>query len=145
VAELERLRNSTGQEKVGHLRDEMQKIMMSNVGVFRTAKQMQAAVDKLRELKARYQHASIDDKGKRFNTDLLEAWELGSLLDLAEVTAVSALARQESRGGHSREDFPKRDDTNWLKHTLAYKTDEGIELKYKPVVITKFQPKERVY
>jgi succinate dehydrogenase / fumarate reductase flavoprotein subunit len=145
VAELDRLRHGTGQERVATIRDEMQKTMMEDVGVFRHAETMQAAVDKIRQLKERYQHVSIDDKGQRFNTDLYEAWELGSLLDLAEATAVSALARQESRGGHSREDFSKRDDVNWLKHTLAYKTDKGVELKYKPVVITKFQPKERVY
>ncbi|MGC8855498.1 MAG: succinate dehydrogenase/fumarate reductase flavoprotein subunit, partial [Anaerolineae bacterium] len=79
------------------------------------------------------------------NTELLNAWELSNLLELAEVTTVSALARQESRGGHAREDFPKRDDQNWLKHTLAWKKDGKITLGYKPVVITKYQPKERVY
>jgi succinate dehydrogenase / fumarate reductase flavoprotein subunit len=77
---------------------------------------------------------------------MLEAWELGSLLDLAEATAVSALARTESRGGHAREDFPQRDDANWLKHTLIHRNVKGeLELDYKPVVITTYQPKERVY
>ena len=86
------------------------------------------------------------DKGTRFNTDLLEAWELGNLLDLAEVTTLSALRREESRGAHMREDFSKRDDVNWLKHTLAYRREgDEVELDYKPVKITKFQPKERVY
>ena len=85
------------------------------------------------------------DRGKIFNTDVLNAWELGNLLELAEVTAVSALARQESRGAHARDDFPKRNDVDWLKHTLAWMGEGSIKLSYKPVVITKFQPKERVY
>ena len=87
----------------------------------------------------------MHDKGKRYNSDLLEAIELGFLLELAEVTVVSALNRKESRGGHSREDYPTRDDKEWLKHTLISKTDGEIDLKYKPVTITRFQPKERVY
>ena len=87
----------------------------------------------------------LQDKGNRFNTELLEAIELGYLLDLAEVTAESALARQESRGAHSREDYPERDDEKWLKHTLAYRTEHGVELKYKPVTITRFEPKPRTY
>jgi succinate dehydrogenase / fumarate reductase flavoprotein subunit len=120
--------------------------MMDQVGVFRDEKLMKEALEKVRELKRTFQtDLSIDDRGSRFNTDLLEAWELGCLLDIAEVTAISAIARQESRGGHSREDFPARDDVNWLKHTLAHKQGEEITLDYKPVVITKFQPKERVY
>jgi succinate dehydrogenase / fumarate reductase, flavoprotein subunit len=86
------------------------------------------------------------DKGKRFNTDLLEAWELGNLIDLAEVTTVSALNRTESRGAHLREDYLDRDDANWLKHTLAYQAEDGsVRLDYKSVNITRFQPKERVY
>jgi len=87
----------------------------------------------------------VQDTGKIFNTDLLNAWELGNLLELAEVVSVSALNRQESRGGHAREDFPKRDDQNWLKHTLAWKRGAKVEIGYKPVTITKYQPKERVY
>jgi succinate dehydrogenase / fumarate reductase flavoprotein subunit len=119
--------------------------MMTNVGVFRIEAQMQAAVDKVHELQERYRRVSLQDKGTKFNTELLETIELGYLLDLAEVTAESALARTESRGAHSREDFPERDDENWLKHTLAYRTDKGIELKYKPVTITRFEPKPRTY
>jgi len=119
--------------------------MMDNVGVFRIEEQMQAAVDKVHQLQARYQRIRLQDKGSRFNTELLEAFELGYLLDLAELTAESALARQESRGAHSREDYPERDDENWLKHTLAYRTENGVELKYKPVSITRFEPKPRTY
>ena len=120
-------------------------MMMDNVGVFRIEAQMQAAVDKVHELQERYRRVSLQDKGRQFNTELLEAIELGYLLDLAEVTAESALARQESRGAHSREDYPERDDENWLKHTLAYRTERGVELKYKPVTITRFEPKPRTY
>ncbi len=119
-AELNRIKASSGNTRAGELRKTMQTVMMDKVGVFREAKGMQEALDTVRELKSRYQNdLVIDDKGARFNSDLLEAWELGCLLDLAEVTAVSALNRTESRGGHSREDFKDRDDVNWLVHTLA--------------------------
>jgi len=119
--------------------------MFDHVGVFRTAEGMQQALDKIIELKQRFQKVRVEDHGKIFNTDLLATWELGNLLDLAEVTTVSALARTESRGAHARDDFSKRDDVNWLKHTLAWTSDGPIKLSYKPVVITKYQPKERVY
>lgn len=141
-----RLLGNEGGERAQTLREEMQDTMMDGVGVFRVEEGMQQAVDKIRELQQRYQNVTVMDKGKRFNQDLLEAWELGNLLDLAEVTAVSALARKESRGAHSREDFLERNDEEWLKHTLAYRQDDGtVELRYKPVTITRFQPKERVY
>jgi succinate dehydrogenase / fumarate reductase flavoprotein subunit len=143
---LARLRESNGKTRVAELREQMQRVMMDRVSVFREATGIQRAIDVVRELKERYQtDLTLDDRGSVFNFDLLEAWELGAMLDLAEVTAVAALARQESRGAHSREDFPNRDDHNWLKHSLAYQIDGDIKLKYKPVVITKFQPKERVY
>lgn len=145
VAQLEHLRTNEGSERIADIREVMQDVMMEKVGVFRTAEGMSEALEAIRELKERYRGARIDDKGKRFNTDLLEAWELGNLLDLAEVTTVCALNRTESRGAHSHEDYPERDDENWLKHTLAYKTEDGIEIEYKPVVITKHEPKERVY
>jgi succinate dehydrogenase / fumarate reductase flavoprotein subunit len=101
--------------------------------------------EKLGELRQRFGQIKVEDRGTKYNTELLEAVELENLLDLAEVLVESALGRQESRGAHSREDFPKRDDINWLKHTLAYKTDQGIRFKFKPVTITKFQPMERKY
>jgi succinate dehydrogenase / fumarate reductase flavoprotein subunit len=145
-AEIERIRKANGKTRPAVLRQKMQQTMMDHVGVFRTEKDMQQAIETIREMKDAFkQDLTIDDRGSRFNTDLLEAWELGCQLDIAEVTAVSAVARQESRGGHSREDFPKRDDMNWLKHTMACKDDDKITLDYKPVVITKYQPKERVY
>ncbi len=145
-SQLEAIRNSKGSERIADIAAEMKRVMMDHVGVFRTEEGMQQALNKIRELKERFKHIHIDDRGKIFNTELLTAWELGNLLDLAEVTTVSALARKESRGAHSREDYPKRDDQNWLKHTLAWMRENGqIELRYKPVVITKYQPKERVY
>jgi len=137
--------NAQGSEKVFDIAREMKSIMSENVGVFRTEDAMNQALDKVRELKERLKHAPMTDKSKIFNTELINAWELGNLLDLAEVTTVSALARTESRGGHAREDYPNRDDINWLKHTLAWIEDGKIRLSYKPVTITKWQPKERVY
>ena len=124
--------------------------MDANVMVFRTEQTIKTAVEKIAELRERYLNVSIQDKGKRFNTDLLEAVELGNLLDLAEVMAVSALARKESRGGHYREDYPNRDDVNFMRHTMAYREvgddgTESIRLDYKPVVQTRYQPMERKY
>jgi succinate dehydrogenase / fumarate reductase flavoprotein subunit len=144
-AQLEALLNSDGKERPAMIAEEMKKVMNDHVGVFRTEKGMQVALETVRELKERFKHVRVDDRGKIYNTDLLNTWELGNLLDLAEVTAASALARTESRGGHAREDYPKRDDENWLIHTLAWSCDGKFELRYKPVVITKWQPKERVY
>lgn len=119
--EMDRIRNSNGKSRPGALRKKMQQTMMENVGVFRTAETMQQALDDLATLRDSFHNdICIDDKGKVFNTDLMEAWELGCLLDLADVTTRSAMNRTESRGGHSREDFQKRDDENWLVHTLAY-------------------------
>jgi succinate dehydrogenase / fumarate reductase flavoprotein subunit len=144
--QLEALRRKkNGHERAADIRRKMQDTMMDYVGVFREQAGIQGAVDTLKELRERYQQVNLDDTGKQFNTDLLEAWELGCLLDVARVTAVSALNRTESRGGHSREDYPKRDDDNWLRHTLAWLKDGEIELGYKPVIITQYQPKERVY
>ncbi|GED85193.1 succinate dehydrogenase flavoprotein subunit [Streptomyces sp. NPDC091412] len=150
VEQLERLRTSTGTERVANIRRELQDTMDANVMVFRTEQTIKTAVEKIAELRERYKNVSIQDKGKRFNTDLLEAVELGNLLELAEVMAVSALARKESRGGHYREDYPNRDDVNFMRHTMAYREvgDDGSEtvrLDYKPVVQTRYQPMERKY
>ncbi|MEU3829899.1 succinate dehydrogenase flavoprotein subunit [Streptomyces sp. SID486] len=150
VEQIERLRNSTGNERVATIRRELQETMDANVMVFRTEQTIKTAVEKIAELRERYRNVSIQDKGKRFNTDLLEAIELGNLLDLAEVMAVSALARKESRGGHYREDYPNRDDVNFMRHTMAYREvgadgSETVRLDYKPVVQTRYQPMERKY
>ena len=139
------LKNSRGKERPADIRDALQDEMMDKASVFREAKSLTAMREKLRELHERYRQVRVQDQSAGYNTELLEVIELGCLLDLAEVLVESALARQESRGAHFREDFPKRDDPNWLKHTLVYKGENGIELKYKPVTITKFEPKERKY
>jgi len=144
-SEFEALKNGSGKENVYDLSNEMKDVMFADVGVYRTEDGMKAAVEKIRELQKRFKDVKVSDAGKVFNTELLNAWELGNLLDVAEVVAASALNRKESRGGHSRVDYPERDDENWLKHTLVSKKDGGVEIKYKPVVITKYQPKPRVY
>ena len=142
---LERLRAGKGSERAAALRREMQVTMFEHVGVFRTASGMQQALSRIAELKQRYARIHIDDTSRVFNTELLEAWELGNLLEIAEATAASALQRTESRGAHAREDYPKRDDARWMKHTLVWQTPGGVRLSSKPVRITKFQPKERIY
>ncbi|MGF1505338.1 MAG: FAD-binding protein, partial [Anaerolineae bacterium] len=146
-AALEGIRNANGSTRPIELRERMMTIMSRDVGVFRTEEGMSRALEEIRELQETFRtDLTIDDTGHIFNFDLLEAWETGNLLDLAEVTAASALARRERRGAHSREDFPERDDENFLTHTLATVDVNGkISLDYKPVVITKHQPKERVY
>jgi succinate dehydrogenase / fumarate reductase flavoprotein subunit len=139
------LKNSRGKERPADLRDALQDGMMDKASVFRDAKGLTEMREKLRELRARYRQAKVEDQSACYNTELLEVIELGGLLDLAEVLVESALVRQESRGAHFREDFPKRDDPNWLKHTLAYKGEKKVDFRYKPVTITKFEPKERKY
>lgn len=147
--QVSRILSNSGEATPARIRDEMQKTMMDSVGVFREEAGIQEAIDKLKELRERYERISIDDRGKRFNTDLLEAIELGNLLDLAEVTALAALNRTESRGAHSREDYKQRDDENWLKHSLISRRADGSYcIEYKPVRMSddpRFAPKERKY
>ena len=143
---IKALMQSSGRETSGAIRAELQESMMENVSVFRQNESLSAALDKIKALKARYKNLSIQDKGGCFNRDLLDAIELGHLLDLAEVITHSALMREESRGAHSREDFPDRDDKKFLAHTMArYDADRGPQIFTKPVAITKFEPKERKY
>jgi succinate dehydrogenase / fumarate reductase flavoprotein subunit len=117
-----------------------------NAQVYRNEQTLTKALSDIESLKSRYKNVSIHDKGKRYNTDLLEAIELGFLLDLSEVLVVSALARKETRGGHAREDYQVRDDEKFMQHTMAYPDNEkGIRLDYKPVTMTRYEPMERKY
>ncbi|MDZ7578359.1 MAG: succinate dehydrogenase flavoprotein subunit [Candidatus Nanopelagicales bacterium] len=147
---LDHLLNGGGSERVGELRHAMQTTMDLNAAVYRTEETLQLALAEIDEIKSRYRNVTVDDKGKRYNTDLLEAVELGFLLDLAQVLVTGALARKESRGGHAREDYRSRDDVNFMRHTMAYRdTSEGeaagVRLDYKPVTVTRYQPMERKY
>ncbi|MBT3339153.1 MAG: FAD-dependent oxidoreductase [Anaerolineae bacterium] len=143
--QLETLRNAEGEERISDIGTEMKEVMFEHVGVFRVEDGMAQAVEKIRELKARFKNIKLDDQGKKFNMDLLNAWELSNLLDIAEVTAVSALKRKESRGAHARDDYQERNDKKWMKHTLAWLEDGEVKLDYKDVIFTKFEPKKRVY
>jgi len=138
-----------GDERVADIRIELQASMDNNASVYRTEDSLKQALSDIRGLKERYSRITVQDKGKRYNTDLLEAVELGFLLELAEITVVGALARKETRGGHAREDYQNRDDVNFMRHTMAYKEGEGlladIRLDYKPVVQTRYEPMERKY
>ena len=127
------------------LRRELQRVMDSEVGVYRTGQGLEAALSKIKELKQRVPDVQVRDRGRIYNTDLLSALEIDNLLDLAEIVILGALARTESRGAHARRDFPKRDDANWLKHTLACYTPMGPRMEYIPVNITAWQPVERKY
>jgi len=150
---VEELRNSNGTERIAVLRKELQDQMDKNAQVFRTDESLARVTETIHELRGRYKNVSIQDKGRRYNTDLLEAIELGFLLDLAEVVVYSARNRRESRGGHQRDDYPKRDDAGYMKHTMAYLTGDPhsadaadhISIGWKPVVITNYQPMERKY
>ncbi|MBF4608711.1 succinate dehydrogenase flavoprotein subunit [Curtobacterium sp. VKM Ac-1393] len=150
---LDQLRASTGTERIAVLRKELQDEMDKNAQVFRTDESLARVTETIHSLRNRFMQVSVQDKGKRFNTDLLEAVELGFLLDLAEVVVYSARNRKESRGGHMRDDYPKRDDENYMQHTMAYLTgdphsslaDDHITLDWKPVVVTRYQPMERKY
>ncbi|TQL48700.1 succinate dehydrogenase subunit A [Homoserinimonas aerilata] len=150
---IDMLRSSTGTESIASIRKELQEEMDRNAQVFRTDESLAKVTGTIHRLRERYKNIAVQDKGKRFNTDLLEAIELGFLLDLAEVVVFSARNRKESRGGHMRDDYPDRDDATYMKHTMAYLTGDPhsadaadhIKLDWKPVVITNYQPMERKY
>jgi len=142
---FEEIFGSEGAEHVSVIREEMRRVMHEKVWIFRKADELESALATLRGLKERFKHIRVEDRGRTFNTDLINALQLDFMLDLAEVTVASALPRQESRGAHSRIDYPERDDENWLKHTLAYYTPEGPTLEYKPVTITQWPPVARTY
>ncbi|MGV8911540.1 MAG: succinate dehydrogenase flavoprotein subunit [Rhodoglobus sp.] len=150
---LDMVRAGDGTERIAVIRKELQVSMDRNAQIFRTDESLAEVTTLIQSLRARYRNIQLHDKGKRFNTDLLEAVELGFLLDLAEVLVFSARSRKESRGGHMREDYPNRDDENFLVHTMAYLTGDPeseeagdhIRLDWKPVVITNYPPMERKY
>ncbi|WP_140416566.1 FAD-binding protein, partial [Arthrobacter globiformis] len=154
---LDVARNANGTEKVSAIRKELQDTMDANMQVFRTAETLNQVLRDIESFEERYTRINVQDKGKRFNLDLLEAVELGFLLELARVMTVAALYREESRGGHFREDFPDRDDEKFMKHSMAYKEDHapadgsaeeaiaGVRLATKPVVFTRYEPMVRKY
>ena len=146
LKEIEFVLTNNGTESVTKLRDELQTTMTENAGAFRTGESLQAALEKINELRDRYKNIRIQDKSKIFNTELQEAIEFGHMLDYSKFIVESAIARKESRGAHYREDYQKRDDENFLKHTMAYMDKEGnITLDYMPVTLGKFELKERTY
>jgi len=150
---IERARSADGSERLAALRKELQEEMDRNAQVFRTDESLRSVAKTIHSLRERYKNIGIHDRGKRFNTDLLEAIELGFLLDIAEVVVASALERKESRGGHMRDDYPDRNDDKYLVHTMAYLTgdptspnvEDHIAIDWKPVVITNYPPMERKY
>ncbi|MDH5482450.1 MAG: succinate dehydrogenase/fumarate reductase flavoprotein subunit [Candidatus Bathyarchaeota archaeon] len=137
--------NREGSERISVIRDQMRRIMNEKVWIYRRGDQLESALKEIRELRKRFKDIKIEDKGKSFNTGFFSALQLDFMLELAEVTVASAIPRTESRGAHSRLDYPKRDDQNWLKHTLAYCTKDGPRLEYIPVTVTKWPPVARKY
>jgi succinate dehydrogenase / fumarate reductase, flavoprotein subunit len=145
VERIEKLKENRMGERPDRIRQNLQEIMTSECSVFRREQTLDKALQAIRALEGRYRNISIDNLGSRYNTDLIDALELGHMLTIAEAVVASALARTESRGAHWREDFPERNDEDWLKHTLIQKTDSGTSITYKPVTLTRFEPKPRVY
>jgi succinate dehydrogenase / fumarate reductase, flavoprotein subunit len=143
--QIQALLDQSGPYRLAQIRQEFQDCMTTHCGVFRTATLMQMGLEKLRELKQKYNHTRLDDKEKLWNTELTEALELRSLMVVGELILTGALHRQESRGAHARSDFPERDDLNFLQHTLASYSTTGVDLQYMPVNISMFQPQERKY
>ena len=145
ASELQRLLGSSGTDNVADIRDELQEQMFELAGVVRVEEGLRKVQELLGGLRERYGRAVVQDKGRVYNTDVMEAWELGALLDCADTLAAAALARDESRGGHYREDHPLRDDDHWLRHSLAYREEGGVRLEYKDVKMGAYVPMERKY
>jgi succinate dehydrogenase / fumarate reductase flavoprotein subunit len=134
------LLTNPGPERAWQIRDDLGKTMSLNLGIFRTKQSMQEALGAIQALKARANRMCVQDKGRIFNTDLIQALELQCLLDIADTIVVSALGREESRGAHYRADFPTRNDSAWLRHTVSHRQEDGPQLSYAPVTITRFPP-----
>lgn len=143
--QLQALLDQPGHLRIGHIRQQFQDSMSQHCGVFRTGEIMEEGLQQVQNFKGQYPQIYLDDKGKVWNTEIIEALELENLMKVGEIILTSALNRKESRGAHSREDFPQRNDPDFLKHTLAYYHPEGIEIGYRPVAITMFEPQERKY
>jgi len=143
--QIQTLLEQSGKLRINQIRQAFQDCMTEYCGVFRTEKLMRQGLEKITELQQQYSQVYLDDKGNCWNTELVEALELHSLMVVGQTILASALNRQESRGAHFREDFSQRDDSNFLKHTMAYYSPSGIDIKFRPVVITMFPPQERKY
>jgi fumarate reductase flavoprotein subunit len=140
------LHKTGGRERTTTIRDEMRKTMEDSVGIYRSGASLEAAANKLRELQERFEHVQLDDSSRTFNTELTAALELSCMLDVAETIVQCALHRTESRGAHQRTDFPARDDSKFLTHSLIFRGEDGSSrLEYPPVTITSLPPGERVY
>ena len=142
---VERLTDGKTGPHGGAIRQEMKELMMEKVGIYRSGEGMQGAVQEMQALRARARSVRAQDRSRRYNTDLLELFELQNLVDLALVTAASAEHRQESRGAHAREDYPERDDEQWLKHTLVWLQGDTLRIDYRPVHVSRWEPKPRAY
>lgn len=144
--EIDMLMHTKATENLNDIRTELQNTMTTQVGVYRTGEDMESANEKIKELQDRFTRVKVENRGKNFNTNLIETLELSHMLEYSELIVAGGIAREESRGAHFRNDFPTRDDDNWMKHTMAFrKEDGGYELKYKPVRVTRFAPEERKY
>ncbi len=142
---LTRLLQSDGTQKTSVIRDTMQRMMTEKCSVFRNPKNLTKALAMIQELKQNYDNTGLANKSKTFNYELTETLELGNMLKVAETIVFSALQRTESRGSHYRNDWPERNDEEWLKHTIIRQTIDGLKVTYKPVVITRFSPQKRRY
>ncbi len=143
--QIEEIFQRDGTESYNDIRNEMKEVMMEKCGVFRDEDNLKSCIATIQGLQERHTKGRVTDKGRLFNTELYEIIELGNMLKMAEIIATMALARKESRGGHYRTDYPKRDDQEFLKHSLVYEGEDGLEIKSKKVIVTKYQPKERTY
>ena len=142
---IEQLLKQEGNTRINDLRQRFQDTMSDHCGVFRTNEIMAEGLEQIQGLKDEYNNVFLDDKSTHWNTELIEAMELQSILKVGEAIMTSAYHRKESRGAHSREDFPTRNDQDYLGHTLSFCSDEGVTIEYMPVVINRFEPKERKY